>query len=281
MYHIDRFYNHCPKTYLLKAIGGKFRSRTKIVSELIRLIRPNQRYEFREPFAFGAAITFEMMRKTNIHRYWLNDRDPAVTSFWMAVKDSPEMLIELLHDSCPDNGEFEIFRNELLALKKVPRSNDQIVDIAFMKLVTQRLSYSGLGTKASQACKNISVRWNPSNLSSELGILSTLMNDNLVRITNHDFEPLLTDTSRQALIYLDPPYFIKGKGLYQYNMDVDDHVRLSCVLKHTPHPFVLSYDDCEEVRELYGGWTTIKLLPFDYTSRNQVKTQNELLIVRK
>ncbi|HEX5001567.1 MAG TPA: DNA adenine methylase [Bacteroidia bacterium] len=281
MYDFDRYYNHCPKTYLLKAIGGKFRSRSKIVGELIRLIRANQRYEFREPFAFGGAITFEMMRQTNIHKYWMNDRDPAVTCFWIAVRDSADLLIEHLVQSTPNDKQYDEYRHQLLALRSVPRSKYEIVYVALMKLVIQRLSYSGLGTMASQPCKNKSVRWNRENLTSELEILSALMNDNTVRITNHDFEPMLTDTSRQALIYLDPPYFHKGKGLYQYNMDVDDHVRLACILKNTPHPFVLSYDDCEEVRDLYGGWTKFNLLPFEYTSKNQRNTQNELLIIRK
>ena len=60
-----------------------------------------------------------------------------------------------------------------------------------------------------------------------------------------------------TLLYLDPPYYKKKKKrAYTKPFSVSDHKRLAEDLKKTEYFFCLSYDDCEEVRELYN-WAFI------------------------
>ena len=144
----------------------------------------------------------------------------------------------------------------------------------------QRLSRSSTGTIETSACADIDGRWNQNSLTKEIENLSRMMLDNEVKVTNYDFEQLILDESRRAILYVDPPYFIRGKGIYQHNMSIDDHLRLSVLLKESPHRFVLSYDDCDEILDLYSAWTKIKRVPFKYTNSNVAEAKNELLIIR-
>ena len=277
---IDALYEEQPKTSPLKQIGGKFRQRKMIVEHVKKLYDPHKRVEFRDPFVAGAAVTFEMMRSTNIHRYWLNDKDPAIVAFWQTVHKHSELLRAYIAKGAPTQNDFKIFCENLLTLKKVPIVSDLKVAIGYQKMVIQRLSRSGLGTIATSACGDIEERWNPNSLTNELENMSRMMLDNEVKVTNYDFEQLILDESRRAILYVDPPYFIRGKQIYQHNMSIDDHVRLSVLLKESHHRFVLSYDDCDEILDLYSGWTKIKRVPFKYTNSNVAEAKNELLIIR-
>ena len=62
-----------------------------------------------------------------------------------------------------------------------------------------------------------------------------------------DYEPLI---STNDPIYIDPPYYVKGDMLYPEQMTHDDHYALSIILSKRKN-WVLSYDDCKQVRDLY------------------------------
>lgn len=78
-----------------------------------------------------------------------------------------------------------------------------------------------------------------------------------VVIEQTDFEQLIKTYDRpSALFYIDPPYF--GSERY-YNkkycrFTIDDHARLSHCLHGLKGRFILSYNDCDFVREHYGDF---------------------------
>lgn len=80
-------------------------------------------------------------------------------------------------------------------------------------------------------------------------------------------------------LYLDPPYFGDYK-LYGHRGDLStafDHDALACALRKRDG-WMLSYNDCEEVRELYRGYrfASIDVL---YTMRRKWVTNREVLIL--
>lgn len=76
-----------------------------------------------------------------------------------------------------------------------------------------------------------------------------------VVIENKDFEDLLKVYDKQdAFIYLDPPYYGTEK-YYQAQFTSEDHLRLHWVLQNVSGKFLLSYNDCGFVRELYKEFT--------------------------
>ena len=89
-------------------------------------------------------------------------------------------------------------------------------------------------------------------------------------------------TGKRVLMYLDPPYYhADQKRAYTQPFAVHDHIRLAEQLKTTPVMFCLSYDDCEEIRELYK-WANIYDVSWLYNTDNkpgmQRKSCKELII---
>ena len=58
-----------------------------------------------------------------------------------------------------------------------------------------------------------------------------------------------------TLIYLDPPYYVKGRDLYYDFYEQEDHERVATfVLGHIRHQhWIVSYDNVPEIRKLYEG----------------------------
>ncbi len=76
-----------------------------------------------------------------------------------------------------------------------------------------------------------------------------------VVIENQDFETLIRHYDRpDAFFYADPPYFT-SEDMYQIDFGWDDHVRLRETLGKIKGKFLLSYNDCGEIRELYDGFS--------------------------
>jgi DNA adenine methylase len=72
-----------------------------------------------------------------------------------------------------------------------------------------------------------------------------------VVIEHKDFESLIKVYDKpDALLYLDPPYYGTEK-YYEALFSENDHIRLQGNLLNVKGRFVLSYNDCEYIRELY------------------------------
>ena len=81
-----------------------------------------------------------------------------------------------------------------------------------------------------------------------------------VVVENQDFETLIHHYDRpDTFFYLDPPYF-STEDMYAVEFAWADHVRLRDVAKEMQGRFLLSYNDCAEIRELYDGFPV-----FDFT----------------
>lgn len=75
-----------------------------------------------------------------------------------------------------------------------------------------------------------------------------------VVIENKDFEDLIKVYDKpEAFLYLDPPYYGTEK-YYQAQFSLEDHLRLCNALQNVKGRFLLSYNDCEYIRELYKGF---------------------------
>ena len=74
-----------------------------------------------------------------------------------------------------------------------------------------------------------------------------------VIIENKNYEELITQYDREdTFFYLDPPYVGTEKN-YAVRVAKMFHKHLCSLLKKIKGKFMLSYNDCPEVREMYGG----------------------------
>ncbi len=164
----------------------------------------------------------------------------------------------------PEARELKEIRNRITADYDVRRA------AMFLKLL--RFSYSSSGKSYSSQ---------PFDLSRLFGLISQLQERmaNVV-VENQDFETLIKHYDRtDAFFYLDPPY-LSTEDMYEVGFEWDDHVRLRDTLKSIKGKFLLSYNDCEEIRKLYNGFSI-----FDFSRTHSMvqryeagKEYKELLI---
>jgi len=277
--------------------GGKAKLRQTILSRLVKASRYRD-VQYREPFFGGGSIGVQLLiENPEIKRIWINDRDFGIACLWTSIIRYPAQLKELILDFRPSVESFHNFRTQLLKMSNSPKGREAIVKTGFRKLAIHQTSYSGLGTMSggplggeTQLSRyKINCRWSPESICKQIDALHRQLSEIEIKrneCTAFDFINLVEDESQPALLYLDPPYFVKGNGLYQYGLTVRDHERLARALRRTKHQWLLSYDDCPEIRELYG-WAVIEPVVVTYgltgklhreSGERQARTKAELLI---
>jgi DNA adenine methylase len=163
------------------------------------------------------------------------------------------------------------------------------------KLAIHQLSYSGLGTKSGgplggekqNSDYKIDCRWSTDSICRKIFAAHSIIARHEIRTGGCTCLPFdaLIHTPGEAFLYLDPPYFVKGDDLYQIKFSSDDHRRLAQSLLTTSHHWVLSYDDCPDIHNLYA-WAHREPVIMKYsitatkdeTGRRDSTTKVELLI---
>lgn len=77
---------------------------------------------------------------------------------------------------------------------------------------------------------------------------------------------------REAFINLDPPYVAKGTQLYENSFTEEDHRVLSNIIARCEHKWMVTYDVCPLVAELYRGFRC-SFLNVTYTVQNITKSK--------
>jgi DNA adenine methylase len=259
--------------------GGKSKFRKQIKEHVIF----DKHIEYREVFFGGGSIGLDLEYATN--NAWINDFDKGLYCLWKSVKKHPDKLIYKIETFVPSVNYFDKFKKSLNEISITPKNDDDIVEIGFQKLAIHQISYSGLGTMSGgplggrdqKSDYKIDCRWSPVYLAKNIRRISSLLQN--TKITCVDYSELILDTSKQAFVYLDPPYYEKGSQLYQHSFNEEQHKTLASLLKETPHQWLLSYDDCQFIRNLYD-WAEIITIEANYSIAKATK-KTELLIKRK
>ncbi|MDU5143668.1 MAG: DNA adenine methylase [Paenibacillus dendritiformis] len=240
-------------------------------SKVINKLRPFFSFphkEYREPFVGGGAIFFAK-QKAPIN--WLNDKDENVSNFLQVIKNNPFELCELVNSIAPTVEIWQKFRGER------QQENVDPIQKAFRFLFFNRTNYSGIynanpigGLKQKSQYK-ISCRWNSEMLCKRIIECAKKLRDS--KITNYDFKQVILKEGEDVFLMVDPPYYEKGSSLYPVFMSPDDHKELAYLLMNSPHYFLLTIDDCEEVREMYS-WANIILPQNWFYTVNSKKKDN-------
>jgi DNA adenine methylase len=279
--------------------GGKSKL-LKDISRHLKVYANDLDLEYREPFFGGGSVGLRFIADhPNWSKIWINDKDVGVACLWTSLICFPEDLKAMVQSFKPSVEAFDDFKDFLVDLKKEPRQRSKVVGVGFKKLAIHQTSYSGLGTKSGgplggreQKSKYpIDCRWSPSYICKKIDKLHKMFSFLDIRddaCTNFDFEYLIKETG-DSFLYVDPPYYVKGNDLYQCGFTEGDHERLAELLRTTPY-WVLSYDDCQRVRELYDWAHVIELDEVNYSitatkdkesGKRMSRSKKELLICSK
>ena len=277
--------------------GGKAKLCGRILHHLSRLM-DDSITQYRELFFGGGSVGIKYVQKKECPKQiWLNDKDVGIACLWTSVIRYPDSLKKLVLAYKPTVDSFYQLKNDLLNTTSVPDTEEEVAQVGFNKLALHQITYSGLGLKSggplggvAQLSKyKVDCRWSPAYICKKINTVHKVFSNKEViheACTSYDFEKIITDTSMKALLYLDPPYFVKGSQLYHESFTHQDHTRLCENLKNTQHKWLLSYDACEEIKEMYS-WATIEEVEVNYsitaskdtaTGARQSRTKKEFFI---
>lgn len=209
-----------------------------------------------EPYAGGAGVALDLLFHGYASHIHINDADSAVYAFWISVTQHPSELLELL-ESTPITIE-EWFKWRAILRREYASS---LVEQGFATLFMNRTNRSGIlkagviGGKDQSGTYKLDARFKKNVIASRIRAIANRASD--ISVYCKDALSLLNHCSKiipeKSLIYLDPPYYIKGKGLYRNYYKHDDHVAISNVIqsKNFKWPWVVSYDNAEEICSMY------------------------------
>lgn len=209
-----------------------------------------------EPYAGGAGVALELLLHGYASHIHINDADPAIHAFWLAVTKHSEELLALLESTPITMDEWFHWR---LVLRE--ESKASLVEKGFATLFLNRTNRSGIlkagviGGKNQVGNYKLDARFKKNVVAARIEAIAQRSSD--ISVYCEDSFQLLSRCSDflpvQSLIYLDPPYYVKGKGLYRNYYEHDDHVAIAKKIqqKSFKWPWVVSYDNVEEICAMY------------------------------
>ncbi|MFI7460926.1 DNA adenine methylase [Nonomuraea sp. NPDC049646] len=240
-----------PRISPLRYPGGK----SALYMRLRHMIRNNGLTEctYVEPYAGGAGAGLGLLVTGQVKRVVINDLDPAIFAFWTLLVNDPDYLRRRIMEARLDAVEWakqrEIYLN---------RDNYDIDALGYATFYLNRTSRSGvlnagpIGGHDQTGPYKIDARFNRDNLAERIRILA-LYADRIV-VTSIDGKDVIKKYARRSnvLIYADPPYFDKARGLYMNAFAPADHESLAAVLNaRAMRNWVLTYDNVPQVADLY------------------------------
>lgn len=237
----------------LRYPGGKSKL-TPLISDIIR--RNSIVGHYFEPFAGGAGIAFNLLFNKLVSHIHLNDVDPAIYSFWFAAINDTDNLLKLIFDT-PINMEQWSYWRDVMNCK----IQTNLTEKGFATLFMNRTNRSGILKAGVIGGKNQSGLYKLGDRFNKIEIANRIQNIALHRaqisIYSEDALELLKSCNNflpdSSLIYLDPPYYVKGQGLYRKFYNHQDHLDIANILKSPEFNklWVISYDDVPEIHSIY------------------------------
>jgi DNA adenine methylase len=242
----------------LRYPGGK-----RKVTNFIKLLLLENRVigcDYVEPYAGGASVALSLLYEEYADHVYINDIDRSVFSFWNAVLHRTDDLCARIHDT-------DVTVEEWLRQRSVQRAaQPDDLDLAFSTFFLNRTNRSGIlsggliGGQEQTGFWKMSARYDKTNLIQRVRKVARFKNR--ITLTRLDAADLLrawmTPVSALTFIYLDPPYYLKGEGLYENFYTHAHHVGISETTRQLQVPWLVSYDAAPEVLKLYGQYRPLR-----------------------
>lgn len=214
-------------------IGGKKALRDEIIARF-----PLDYKRYIEVFGGGGWVLFYKNPGRDFEVY--NDFNPNLANLYRCVRDHPKELIAELTYVLNSRIDFDYVRKTLHTKTEIP----DIKRAAHFYQIIRQSYASGLDSFGAQPHS----MWNNFPLITQA--CSRLQK---VVIENKDFEKLIKQYDRpESFFYCDPPYYETEDYYEDVGFTKKDHERLANTLCSIQGKFLLSYNDCPNIRELYS-----------------------------
>lgn len=260
----------------LRYPGGK----TKLYNTVLELIEKNGTLNgtYIEPFAGGAGIAIRLLLDGVVSDIVLNDFDYAIFAIWKTITEHTEELCNFI-DSVP------LTTTEWLRQRTIyTNQNDySLLEVGQAAFFLNRTNVSGvltggvIGGLSQEGSYKIDARFNRKNLNKMIQAIAQY--EEHIHIYNWnaaDFILHIIPNFDNVFVYFDPPYVKKGPSLYRNSFSKEDHRALSEIIAASHFKWIVTYDKCDLIEELYSNFER-KVLSINY-SAGQTKSGNEIMI---
>jgi DNA adenine methylase len=222
----------------LRYPGGKSRA-TKVITDLI----PQNVTELASPFFGGGSVELACAAKgIRVHGY---DVFKPLVSFWQLLLTDPQGLAAMVQPYHP------LTRERFYQLQKLHEDAEtEFQGVLFF--VLNRASFSGTTLSGGCSDESLKLRFTQSSIDRLFCFRASNVSVNWA-----DFHDAL-DSHPDTFLYLDPPYMIQST-LYGNRGSTHrgfDHLGLFEILRQR-NGWILSYNNCEQVLELYKDFKII------------------------
>lgn len=223
---------------------------------LAELVRHNGLEEgtYIEPYAGGAGAALFLLVNGHVQKIVINDADPVIYAFWWAVLNEHERLIDKIRHT-PVTMDSWHRQKEIIE----HANTTDLTELGFATFFLNRSNRSGIitggviGGQKQTGKYKIDARYHKENLIKRVERIA--YHKDKIELYNLDAMKLIAENHielrNDTLIYLDPPYYNKGSQLYTNFYNPEDHASIAETVKKIKTPWLVTYDNCEEIKELY------------------------------
>lgn len=210
--------------------------------------------DYVEPYAGGASVALGLLYEDFVEHIHINDLNAGVHAFWAAALEHTAELCDRIRRT-------DVTMAEWHRQREVHRAGSDAdpLDLAFAVFFLNRTNRSGIiaggviGGQEQTGNWKLDARFNKDDLMARIRKVGR--HRDRITLTNLDAAALLQRWATRdddAFLYLDPPYFVKGEGLYDNFYAPEDHEAVASAVLALPHPWVVSYDAAPEISAMYS-----------------------------
>jgi len=264
----------------LRYPGGKSK-----IAPLIRLIiekTGDTGITYIEPFAGGAGVALSLLIEGSVDQIVINDYDKAIYSFWRALKEAPQEMINLIEQTPLTINEWK-HQKEIYCTQNKKYS----IELGFAAFYLNRTNRSGIlsagpiGGYNQTGNYSMSARFNRDALISRVQEIANFKSR--IVVYNKEIRSFISSVipkyQDHAFVYFDPPYYENGQRLYKNFFSPTDHADIAYnIVTGVNCPWVITYDDVPELREIYAGFVQ-RQYNLNYSAANKGKG-SEIIIFK-
>jgi len=209
-----------------------------------------------EPFAGGCGLALKLLFKGDVGRIVLNDFDVAIYAFWFSILNHTDGFCSMLADVPVTVDEWE-------KQKEIYKAHDitEILNLGFATFFLNRTNVSGvikgglIGGKKQNGNFKLDVRFVKGGLLQRIEkIAKHKEHISLYNLDAVEFIDSKLPKLKNSFVNFDPPYVKKGSSLYKDAYSENEHRELSHKIASCNMPWIVTYDICPLVKELYGAF---------------------------
>lgn len=255
--------------------GGKARLQPFVSSVLRGNGLVGQQYV--EPFAGGGGLALSLLYAGTVSDVHINDIDLGIWSFWYSALEHNDDLAERIEETPVSIEEWENQRKIRDGL-----NTEDPLSLGFATFFLNRTNRSGvldragvIGGREQDGRFKLDCRFYRSTLVERVRRIAEFR-DNIHLSCLDALEFMEQSTSElpdRSVFFLDPPYYGKGSRLYTNYYEPDDHGRLAEAVLGLKNPWLVTYDNEAEVRDLYAARKQVPYFITYSLARKRVGTE--------